>query len=57
MHRKKQVIMKSSIEQMQILPPWNDDVKFENFITSYFNDLRDTLLTTDLEDLGKNSLG
>ena len=33
--------MKSLIEQMQILPPWNDDVKFENFITSYFNDLED----------------
>lgn len=33
--------MKSLTEQMQILPPWNDDVKFENFITSYFNDLED----------------
>ena len=33
--------MKSLIEQMQILPPWNDDVKFENFITEYFNDLED----------------
>jgi hypothetical protein len=33
--------MKSLIEQMQILPPWNDDVKFENFTTSYFNDLED----------------
>lgn len=28
---------------MQILPPWNDDVKFENFITAYFNDLQNTL--------------
>lgn len=33
--------MKSLIEQMQILPPWNDDVKFEHFITEYFNDLED----------------
>ena len=33
--------MKSLIEQMQILLPWNDDVKFENFITEYFNDLED----------------
>lgn len=27
---------------MQFLPPWNDDVKFENFITQYFNDLENT---------------
>jgi hypothetical protein len=27
---------------MQILPPWNDDVKFEHFITEYFNDLENT---------------
>lgn len=33
--------MKSLIEQMQILPPWNDDIKFEHFITEYFNDLED----------------
>jgi hypothetical protein len=33
--------MKSLIEQMQILPPWNDDIKFVHFITSYFNDLED----------------
>ncbi len=26
---------------MKILPPWNDDVKFENFIPVYFNDLED----------------
>ncbi|MDP3929210.1 MAG: hypothetical protein Q8R57_09320 [Bacteroidota bacterium] len=34
--------MKSLLEQMQILPPWNDDVKFEYFITSYFNDMEST---------------
>ena len=33
--------MKSLIEQMQILPPWNDEMKFEHFITEYFNDLED----------------
>ena len=33
--------MKSLIEQMQILPPWNDEIKFEHFITEYFNDLED----------------
>jgi hypothetical protein len=35
--------MKSLIESLQILPPWNDDVKFENFITAYFNDIGNTL--------------
>ena len=35
--------MKSIIESIQILPPWNDDVKFENFITAYFNNLENTL--------------
>jgi hypothetical protein len=34
--------MKSLIESLQILPPWNDDVKFENFITAYFNDFENT---------------
>jgi hypothetical protein len=33
--------MKSLIEQMQILLPWNDEIKFEHFITEYFNDLED----------------
>lgn len=35
--------MKSLIESLQILPPWNDDVKFENFVTAYFNDLENTI--------------
>ena len=34
--------MKSLIESLQILPPWNDDVKFEHFITAYFNDFENT---------------
>jgi hypothetical protein len=34
--------MRELLESFQILPPWNDDVKFENFITSFFNDLDKT---------------
>lgn len=34
--------MKNLLESLQILPPWNDDVKFENFITAYFNDFENT---------------
>jgi len=30
------------MESIQILPPWNEDVKFENFITAYFNALENT---------------
>ncbi len=49
--------MKSLIEQMQILPPWNDDVKFENFITSYFNDLEKTLSYDRFGRLGQKQFG
>ncbi len=49
--------MKSLIEQMQILPPWNDDVKFETFITSYFNDLENTLSYDRFGRLGQKQFG
>lgn len=49
--------MKSLIEQMQLLPPWNDDVKFETFITSYFNDLENTLSYDRFGRLGQKQFG
>jgi len=34
--------MDNIFESMQIIPPWDDDVLFEEFITEYFNDLNNT---------------
>lgn len=49
--------MKGLLEQMQILPPWNDDVKFETFITSYFNDLENTFSYDRFGRLGQKQFG
>ncbi|MEX2411329.1 MAG: hypothetical protein WD607_08175 [Candidatus Paceibacterota bacterium] len=34
--------MDSIFKSMQIIPPWDDDTLFEEFITEYFNDLYST---------------
>lgn len=30
------------LDSLQVLPPWSDDVIFENFVTHYFNDIEET---------------
>ena len=40
-----------------MLPPWNDDVKFEDFITAYFNDLEKTTSYDRFGRLGQKQHG
>lgn len=49
--------MKRLIEELQFLPPWNEDTKFEKFMTSYFNELEKTFSYDRFGRLGQKQDG
>jgi len=49
--------MIANIESLQMLPPWEDDVLFEKFITHYFNELENTTSYDRFGRSGQNQSG